>query len=104
VEERDRRDVAEVGAHEVPLLAGKEILRSIQGELVNLLIAIGGFGGLVVLLSAIIVIGRGIFRQVSATEENTTAVLDLTRGVSEIKAMMQNHETRIAILEDRVKR
>ena len=70
----------------------------------NWLIAIGGTGGLVVLLSAIVVIGRGIFKQVTATEENTTAVKDLTKGMSEIKAMLSNHETRLAILEDRVKR
>lgn len=70
----------------------------------NALIAIGGFGGLVVLLSAIIVIGRGIFKQVSATEDNTNAVQDLTRTVSEIKGMLTNHETRITVLEDRVKR
>jgi len=68
------------------------------------MIAIGGLGGLVVLLSAIIVIGRGIFRQVSATEENTSSVKDLTKGISEIKAMLSNHETRISVLEDRVKR
>jgi hypothetical protein len=70
----------------------------------NVLIAIGGFGGLVVLLSAIIVIGRGIFKQVNATEENTEAVRTLTKEVGDIKAMYQNHETRLAILEDRVKR
>lgn len=70
----------------------------------NALIAIGGFGGLVVLLSAIIVIGRGIFKQVSATEDNTTAVDNLTKGVGEIKAMLSNHETRISVLEDRAKR
>lgn len=70
----------------------------------NLLIAIGGFGGLVVLLSAIVVIGRGIFKQVSATEENTTAVNNLTTVVGEMKGMLSNHETRISVLEDRTKR
>jgi hypothetical protein len=70
----------------------------------SVLIAIGGFGGLVILLSAIVVIGRGIFRQVSATEENTTSVKELTKGISEIKAMLSNHETRISVLEDRMKR
>ena len=70
----------------------------------SVLIAIGGLGGLIVLLSAIVVIGRGIFRQVNATEENTTSVRDLTRGISEIKAMLSNHETRISVLEDRAKR
>jgi hypothetical protein len=71
---------------------------------VNWLIAIGGFGGLVILLSAIVVIGRGIFRQISATEENTSAVKDLTKQMAEIKGMISNHETRIAVLEDRVRR
>jgi hypothetical protein len=70
----------------------------------NWLIALGGSGGVLVLLSAIIVIGRGIFKQVNATEENTNAVKDLTRGMGEIKAMLSNHETRIAVLEDRLKR
>lgn len=68
------------------------------------LVAAGGIGGLVVLLSMIVVIGRGIFKQVNATEDNTSAVLDLTKGVGEIKAMLSNHETRISILEDRTKR
>jgi hypothetical protein len=71
---------------------------------VNVLIAIGGFGGLVVLLSFIVVIGRGIFKQVSATEDNTTAVRELTSEVGQIKTMYQNHETRITVLEDRMKR
>lgn len=70
----------------------------------SVLIAIGGLGGLIVLLSAIIVIGRGIFKQINATEENTTSVRDLTKGISEIKAMLSNHETRISVLEDRAKR
>lgn len=73
-------------------------------EDVNALIAVGGFGGLVVLLSAIIVIGRGIFKQVNATEENTTAVNNLTTVVGEMKGMLSNHETRISVLEDRAKR
>jgi hypothetical protein len=70
----------------------------------NWLIAIGGCGGLVVLLSAIVVIGRGIFKQVNATEESTVAIRNLTREVTEIRGMFSNHETRISILEDRVKR
>ena len=70
----------------------------------NWLIAIGGIGWLVVLLSAIVVIGRGIFRQITATEENTSAMMKLTEKVGHIESLYQNHETRIAILEDRVKR
>jgi hypothetical protein len=71
---------------------------------VNWLIAIGGAGGFTVLTTAIVVVGRGIFKQVNATEENTNAVKDLTKGMGEIKAMLSNHETRIAVLEDRLKR
>ena len=70
----------------------------------NTLIAIGGIGGVVVLLGAIIAIGRGIFKQISATEENTVAVKDLTAHVARLENLYQGHETRIAILEDRVKR
>jgi len=72
--------------------------------MLNALVAIGGLGGLVVLLSAIIVIGRGIFKQVNATEENTLAVQNLSKEVSDMKAMYANHETRISVLEDRLKR
>lgn len=68
------------------------------------LVAIGGLGGLVILLSTVVIIGRGIFKQVNATEENTTAVKDLTKGMTEIKGMLSNHETRIAVLEDRARR
>jgi hypothetical protein len=68
------------------------------------LIAAGGLGGVLVLLTAIVVIGRGIFRQVSAVEENTDAVKNLTQEVTNLKTLYNNHETRISILEDRVKR
>ena len=70
----------------------------------NWLIAIGGLGGLVILLSAIIVIGRGIFKQISATEENTTAVRDLSAQVGRLHDLYNGHETRISVLEDRLKR
>lgn len=68
------------------------------------LIAAGGLGGVLVLLTAIVVIGRGIFRQVNAVEENTDAVKNLTTEVTNLKTVYNNHETRISILEDRVKR
>jgi hypothetical protein len=71
---------------------------------VNTLVIAGGCGGVVVLLGAIIAIGRGIFKQISATEENTVAVRDLTSHVARLEALYNGHETRIAVLEDRVKR
>lgn len=70
----------------------------------SFLIAIGGIGGFVILLAAIVGVGRAIFRQVSATEDNTQAVKELTTQVGSLKNMYQDHETRISILEDRVKR
>lgn len=66
--------------------------------------AIGGIGGLVVLLTAIVVIGRGIFRQVSVTEDNTKALTDLTGEVRELRTGYNNHDTRLGILEDRTHR
>jgi hypothetical protein len=71
---------------------------------VSILIVFGGVSGLIILLSTIVVIGRGIFKQVTATEDNTTAVRELTQEVAQIKSMYQNHETRITVLEDRIKR
>ena len=68
------------------------------------LVAIGGFGGIVVLLGAIITIGRGIFKQISATQDNTEAVRDLTTHVARLEALYNGHESRISVLEDRVKR
>jgi hypothetical protein len=68
------------------------------------LVAIGGIGGLVVLLTSIVVIGRAIFRQVTATEENTRAVRELAASVGKLDQMFNNHETRITVLEDRIKR
>lgn len=70
----------------------------------NILIALGGSSGVIVLLTAFIVIGRGIFKQVSATEENTVAVRELASSVGELKNMFNNHEVRIAVLEDRATR
>ena len=70
----------------------------------NTLIAIGGFGGVVILLGAVIAIGRGIFKQINATEENTVAVKDLTSHVARLENLYNGHETRITVLEDRLKR
>jgi hypothetical protein len=71
---------------------------------VNVFIAIGGISGLVTLLAAIIVVGRSIFRAVSSLEDNTSATRDLTEQVERLKNSYQSHETRISILEDRIKR
>jgi hypothetical protein len=71
---------------------------------VNTLIILGGGGGVVALLGGVVVVGRGIFRQVTATEDNTDALKALTGKVENLSQTASGHETRIAILEDRVRR
>jgi hypothetical protein len=58
----------------------------------NPLAVMSALGGLVVFLTAITVVARGIFRQTSATEENTKAVKRLTEAFT-------NHESRISRVE-----
>ena len=68
------------------------------------LVILGGGGGIVAMLGAIIVIGRGIFRQVNATEDNTAATKELTAKVENLVHGFNGHEARIAVLEDRTRR
>lgn len=70
----------------------------------SIFLVLGGASGIVVLFTAIVVLGRGIFRQVTATEENTMAVKELTGEVGEIKKMYTDLHTRVSVLEDRIKR
>lgn len=67
----------------------------------NVLVTLGGAGGMLILLTAVITVGRGVFRQVSATEDNTQAIRDLTTAVAELRAQYNRHETRLTVLEDR---
>lgn len=72
------------------------------------LIMLGGAGGTLAVLSAIVVVARGIFRQVSATEDNTDALNKLTGRVESVATIQQrdhtDYERRLAVLEDRAKR
>lgn len=70
----------------------------------TLLVALGGAGGVIAVLAAIIMIGRGIFKQVSATEDLAEAVKGLTSTVTELQRTLNGHETRLSVLEDRIKR
>lgn len=70
----------------------------------NILLVLGSSGGIVAFLSAVVIIGRGIFRQVAATEDNTKALQGLTDEVHDLKTMTGSHETRITVLEDRDRR
>jgi methyl-accepting chemotaxis protein len=68
------------------------------------LAVLGSIGGVVALITAITLIARGIFKQVSSTEDNTQAVKDLTKAVGELKDLIAQLQTRVAVLEDRNKR
>lgn len=70
----------------------------------SVLVVLGGAGGIVIALSAITVLGRGIFRLVAATEENTQAVKLLSADVSDLRTRLSSQEIRLAVLEDRNKR
>jgi hypothetical protein len=67
----------------------------------NPLVIFGGIGGILAALGAVVVVGRGIFKQVNATEDNTAALRDLTDEVKGLKTTVNGHETRITVLEDR---
>jgi hypothetical protein len=64
----------------------------------------GGVGGLILLFTAIVVIGRGIFRQVSVTEDNTGALNDLSEKIDKLTSGYNEHDVRLAVLEDRIRR
>lgn len=62
---------------------------------------LGALGGAVVFLGALGGVIRGIFRQVGATEANTTALTELTAAFREATGKLADHETRISRLEGR---
>lgn len=68
------------------------------------LVILGSCGGVIAAISAVVVIGRGIFRQVSATEDNTDALNKLSSEVKGLSQTSSGHETRLSVLEDRVMR
>jgi len=70
----------------------------------DILIALGGGGGILVVIGALITVARGIFRQVNATEENTLAVRDLSDSMAEVKSLYNGLDKRVTVLEDRIKR
>ena len=70
----------------------------------TVLASLGATSGILAVITGIIVIGRGIFRQVNATEDLTKTVGTLIQSVNELKTVLGGHETRISILEDRLKR
>jgi hypothetical protein len=71
---------------------------------VDVLIVLGGGGGICAVLTIIVIIGRGVFRQVNATEDNTSAVRDLTKKVEDLMNSYNGLERRLAVVEDRLNR
>jgi hypothetical protein len=61
---------------------------------------LGSVGGIVALLTAVWLILRGIFKWISATEANTEALKELTKIVAKSDERLDNHETRLVVLED----
>lgn len=68
----------------------------------SVLIILGSSGGVIAVITAILVVGRGIFRQVTATEENTEAVKELSAKMEAIVARVNQHEVDIAVLKEKV--
>jgi hypothetical protein len=69
---------------------------------VEVFIILGGSGGVLGLLGVAVIVGRGIFKQVAATEENTVAVRELSKGMEAVVTRLNKHEVDLAVLKDRV--
>ena len=69
--------------------------------MMNWLPVLGGVGGIIAALGAVIVVGRGVFRQVAAVDNLTEAVRELTAELHQTRDLVNSHETRLSILEDR---
>lgn len=67
-------------------------------------VVLGGTSGVLGIIATVIMIGRGIFKQVNATEELTRQVKALTESVNELQRTLAKHDVRISVLEDRVSR
>ena len=72
-----------------------------EGLTVNVILVLGSCGSALIFVLAILAIGRSIFRQITATEDNTKAVEKLTETIGHFDQRVSNLEIRIAVLEDR---
>jgi len=61
-------------------------------------------GGVIALITAIIYVGRSIFKQVDSTDRNTTAINDLSTNLKNIMDRLNIVERDVAVLKDRDKR
>jgi hypothetical protein len=60
---------------------------------------LGGIGGIVAFLAGVAAVLRGIFRQISATEDNTAAIHGLSERLDRQDGKLDDYGTRIARLE-----
>lgn len=73
-----------------------------NGVTVNTALSVvAALGGLVVFIGAIWAVVRGIFKQVGATEDNTTAVENLTSQIEKLQRTVTDQGERLARLEGR---
>lgn len=72
--------------------------------MVNPWVILSSLGGIVAFLGLVGLIIRAIFRQINATEDNTTAVRNLTRQVEALNTKVGELEKKVIILEDRIRR
>lgn len=65
---------------------------------------LGSLGGIVAFIGGVWVIARGLFKLVASTDDNTTVLQELSGKMDAITFRVNNAETDIAVLKDRVKR
>jgi hypothetical protein len=71
---------------------------------VNATLIISSLGGIIAFLTVVAMAIRATFRIVNTTEDNTDALKENTNAINQIISRLNHHETRLGILEDRVKR
>ena len=70
----------------------------------NVILVLGACGSALIFVGAIVAVGRAIFNQVSATQDNTEAVKQLTEKLGNFDSRVSSLEIRLAVLEDRKER
>ena len=76
-----------------------------EREHVNVTVLIlSSLGGIISFLGLVVLTIRGIFKIVNATEDNTTATRELTVEFKKIQDVLNDHETRLRILDERTSR
>lgn len=61
-------------------------------------VVLSSVGGVIALVGMVVVLGRGIFRQVDSTERNTLAITELTEVVGKMRDQMNTDHARTEIL------